>query len=278
MTNIRRRRAAALVLLALSAPGPAPAQEPPTGYDLTMEMTFLGWTVGRLRLQATIEPTEATTRLDLESIGFVRVLTGFVGWAEADAALLGPADVQALRFDTFYETNRATREVRLRYDPATGDIAQLETFKRGEPSEPDVPVEMRDGTIDPLSALFVMRDWTAAARDGGDKTIMLPMFDGRRRYDVEVTYLGKHDEEVGGRQQSTLALMLRLIPLAGFDEDDMLANWASKESGTWIRALITDDAALVPLLVETRGGFSLRTSIRTTEACLNTGVCTEYAF
>ena len=56
-----------------------------------------------------------------------------------------------------------------------------------------MPAKLQDGTIDPLTAFLRLRTWLPkrGRERRRTKKIRLPIFDGRKRFDLEATYLSR---------------------------------------------------------------------------------------
>ena len=85
------------------------------------------------------------------------------------------------------------------------------------PPEADrVPIAESDkiGVIDPLSAFLIPGPLDPMARVGCDRT--LAMFDGRRRYDLALSFK-RHDavKGEGGAQKMVLVCQIRFTPMSG---------------------------------------------------------------
>jgi hypothetical protein len=258
-----------LAILGLSAALLLPAM--PLGaaatdrYEVEMEMRFLGMNVGRVNLTSDVNAQAIDSRMDIATAGLVRSLTGFKSEITGAGRLAGNGDVWPERFASFYETKRETREVDVRYDEA-GRVVGLATFKRGEPTRVEVPEAMQHGTIDPLSALFTIRNWLAEVRDLGSGQRTLELFDGRRRYDLEVRYLARRPATFGGGRP-VLELRLDLKPIAGFNEPVNQNRRSARE----LFVLVSDDDLLMPLIIRTAAVDGVDAMLRTRRICYDNG-------
>jgi len=77
---------------------------------------------------------------------------------------------------------------------------------------PVVPEQARHHVLDPVSALFEIGRRGVA----GEGVFVLPVFDGRRRYDLLVEAVGPGRHDVGGASYETLDLRVVVKPLFGF--------------------------------------------------------------
>lgn len=258
-------------LLALALAGPT-AAAPAGDFELDMQLRFLGLTVGEVVFTADVEPERAVARMDVETAGMVKRLTGFRSAVRSDARLDGTGDAWPVAFDSYYETKRETRNVTLRFD-GERRVVELATLKRGEPTAVDVPSELQHGTMDPLAALFTIRNWLAEVRAAGSGARTLELFDGRRRYDLDVTYLARRPADFDDGA-SVLELRLDVRPIAGFNDDD------PRGGARQLFVLVSDDDLLVPLVIRTATREGLDAVVRTTRVCAGPGrtACREIPF
>lgn len=254
-----------LAALVLAAP---PLHAETRDYRLRAEMRFLGMSVGEVELEADADGDERAQRLAMATTGMVERLTGFRGEISARSRVAEGLPA-SLTFRSFTATDRATREVQLRYD-GSGRVVDLATFKRGEPEGSEVPEAMRDGTIDPLTALAAVRDWIVEVRDAPPAQTTLPIFDGRRRYDLEVTLVERRVAQFASGATPVLEVRLQSRPIAGFDE---------RSDGTRaITVLISDDDLVVPLIMRTAVMGDLTAALYTTRVCAADATCRDYRY
>ena len=60
-------------------------------------------------------------------------------------------------YDSTYETKNTDRKVLIRYDEDDGQITEFKAWKRGKPRNSKVPEDLRQATIDPLTAVLRYR-------------------------------------------------------------------------------------------------------------------------
>lgn len=105
---------------------------------------------------------------------------GSSGWVRG--AMLAP-----VQYDSNYEGEKATQRVALAYTPAGINLVAdpMYDVRRFPVSE-----EQKKGTLDPLSGItFALSGITVTPDKPCGDTI--PIFDGRRRYDIALTYVGQ---------------------------------------------------------------------------------------
>lgn len=161
--------------------------------------------------------------------GHLSILThGMTHWVsrltiESDSwGLVTPNGFQPLTFSQKSSSRDKNRRIEMRFVDQ-GEVAEklVDEERRNDaslvPADPDdpdppVPEEARHHVLDPVTALFEMGRRGMA----GEKAFVLPVFDGRRRYDLAVQAVGPGQHEIGGKSYDTLDLKAVMTPLYGF--------------------------------------------------------------
>ena len=95
--------------------------------------------------------------------------------------------VSPSRFDGTYRKEDRSREIAMSYG-AGGAIESFRLTKRDGIRVSAVPAGLPPGTVDPLAAFLRARAWLDQAPEGAE--LAMSVFDGRKRYDVNLRYLG----------------------------------------------------------------------------------------
>lgn len=227
--------------------GHATAALPPA-IDLRYAVTVAGMTVADLAL--TISPGGARTRsaFVMRSRGLAALLSGAYTRYEAVSRMPRNGASEPDAFEAYYYKRDRTRAISIRYD-RNGAIEEVALVKQGRRKRSDVPPVLQEGTIDPLTALLRLRRWLPEAALGrADRQIVIPVFEGRKRFDLEATWLRTLAGERGDARHE---LRVRLLAVFGFDRDDDLVSFPDEPEGRWLRVLVSADERLLPLVVET---------------------------
>ncbi|SMH58517.1 DUF3108 domain-containing protein [Azospirillum agricola] len=187
---VRRPRAAALAvaLLALPSAGllgasaPARAAEP---LAATYRLHIGGLAV--LDIVATLEMGDQSYRMEVkaQTEGFLNRLFPWQTVSRSDGAVRGGRLVPAHHSQSSVFREKP-RSVTLEYD-GQGNVAATVLPTPQEDGREPVPDAERQATYDPLSAFLTV---LAASARGEACTRSLPVFDGRRRYDMQFQDVG----------------------------------------------------------------------------------------
>ena len=150
------------------------------------------------------------------------------------------------RFRASYQKPDRLRETELQFAP-DGTLTRLTTRNQGRVQESPVPEALREPSIDPLAALMCLSYWLADGASA-DERIVYPVFEGRKRADLEAVYRGPTRVEIGGRSRGAHRLQASLKGISGFDQDDSFVTLPGQPRD-WIDVYASDDPLPVPLLV-----------------------------
>jgi hypothetical protein len=241
--TIRAAGGAAFLASVLVA-SPAGAAEPQT---LRYVATWAGLPAGEVHLQLAEGASAFRAQIDISTVGLPRWLTRFRARGVSEGAV--PADGLAapLRYDAAYDLrSRKGKRISMRFVGAGGDSVA----ERGPDDSSEkylLPSALLTDVVDPLAALTRMRE---ALRTGlaGHGHFAIPVFDGKRRFDVEERAVSREARQIGDQTLSVLHLALLLRPIAGFKGDDGEPNPDPKPRG--LDLLFTDDGSFTPVRLE----------------------------
>lgn len=212
------RRAALLFAAALLAAGPVRAAQPTT---LLMQAWWGGLKGADIQFTVDKENGHWQGRFLVHGAGIVRWLTKL----EADAGGHGKLGPEGAAPDSYFQhvaSNKSERTVELgfRGDPPLGArLSDRETYvdpskqARDPENVPDLPEAQRRDTMDPIAAILSLGERAV----NGDRHFNLPIYDGRRRFDLDVTVTGPNHHGLLGRQVDTVDAIGVVHPIAGFN-------------------------------------------------------------
>ena len=161
-----------------------------TTLELTYNLYAGGVPLGRVSLSARIRESGYTAASTLETVGlanaFWRAKLEGSSFGSVDGRGPHPSTYEA--FSIHSETRGNRQQVTVTYDNG------LPTFVASPPYTSVVPVsdEDRMGTLDPISALIFFTTSYEANRQK-PCSLVAPVYDGRRRYDVTLDFVRKRD-------------------------------------------------------------------------------------
>jgi hypothetical protein len=226
----------------VTASSPALAETPPVRLSACYQIAWGGIGFADLRLSVT-SGTAFTAETAIETYGLVDLFGPFHFDATSRGRLAGPGMALPGQYVSLdgHKPDKRRRTV-LSFDPESGAVAEELTPPRGR-----VRVEpaLRTGAVDPLTALLQARGAIRRSLDGGPATVILPIYDGSKRYDFELDILGRVALAAG---QPAIRATARVRPIAGFRERQLEHVQDPAE------IYLSDDVYLLPLRV--RAGWS----------------------
>jgi hypothetical protein len=249
--------AAGLLLLSIMAAGPAPASAAGR-QELRYQIEVAGVQVGEIEVAAQQGARTARARVGWAMDGLFGMLERGEGTLEGrgrvgDGGLVAPALFQGRS-----EKPDREREVVIRYGE-DGAISSLRLTNNGERRKSGVPEDLRQDTVDTLTAFWRLRRWAVAETDGhGEEPLVVSVFDGRRRYDLHARRLGRERAERDGREVEAVRIELRLVPRAGFDEDGRVFGSTVDPDRPWAEVLVSAGEDPVPLVATGTGRLAWR--------------------
>lgn len=203
----RRLLCCGVVLCLAFAAAPARAQ-----LSACYNVTWLGFPLAEMVYAEERADAVVHSQFVVESVGLVDVFGPFRYEAVADTRS-ADGEHEPLGYTARDGPDpRAQRIIDLSFDPATGGIDEIVKPPRDETK---VEPALRRGAIDPMTAFIATRASVRDAEARGMGSLRLPIYDGSKRYDVEVVMAGR--ERVSGMGEAVKA-MVTLHPIAGFDD------------------------------------------------------------
>jgi hypothetical protein len=150
------------------------------------------------------------------------------------------------RFRASYQKPDRLRETELEFAP-DGSLTHLVTRNQGRPQESPVPEDLREPSIDPLATFLRLSDWVAGEPELGE-SVAVPVFEGRKRADLETIYRGRVTLQLGGSSRPAHHLQAAVQGISGFDDSDNFVTLPG-EPLDWIDAYASDEPTPVPLLI-----------------------------
>jgi hypothetical protein len=204
------------LLLALLAGTPAFAQAPPRTLDVSYSLSFWGVDFGHIQYSNALKGDSYAAKAHFETQGMVGFFWKSLIDATADGGV-GARSISPALYDSHsHYRDRPLQQIKLTY---ASDGASVLFDPPVDLIRFPVTREQQKGAIDPMSALISMLVGTSAAPKTPCGT-GAQVFDGRRRYDVQFTYV--KDEKLslnhGLYEGSAYLCELHFVPIAGYPQ------------------------------------------------------------
>ncbi len=224
----------------LSAP---PAKASNTGVTANFELYMGGFQVAKADIELGLYDDCFDLRLAAEPYGIVSYLSSFklVSWADGcrKAAGVVPASYSV----DYFKDGRKKRWVRVDYNGAESPLIRAEPAPENDNRDP-VPFGLRDGSLDPLSAVFAIIE--TITREGHCKGER-PVYDGRRLFRVKLSHVGSAElpqSDYAAYSGTAIECLVRIEKVAGFKKSEIRKRHFPEK----VRVYLAEAVAGAPLL------------------------------
>ena len=201
---------------------------------LLFEVYWGGLHVADLTLSMQNHDGKFDNRLKVETRGFARFVSNLALKASSSGKVVDGEIYLPAKYRTDYSNRKHFRWVEILFpyetDGAKTDPAEATTGTRPLPGKlkkwnpkdkgPEkldkVSDEMLLGVVDPVTAIVQSISGIGEHLKGGPDHFTIKGFDGRRRFDFDVEYLGLATRTVGDKKHNTYHMRITPRPVAGF--------------------------------------------------------------
>lgn len=224
LTNIKLAIIGLAALLLL--PLPAAAESINAKYDAEWN----GLRIGEMTVTVDEQSNNYTYSVILTAEGLLKTFTHYRSENTSKGKLSKGAPIPASYFTEWWR-KKEHQQVSVAYTNNGKKVVETATPPEKRPKRPIVPAKYKDNTLDPVLAALVARDRIREIVEAGKaadetasfpKKITLPVFDGRRRFDVELTINGYKKKKYDGKKQNLLEIVFFRTPVNGFNDKELV--------------------------------------------------------
>jgi hypothetical protein len=185
-----------------------------TTVEVVWHLFLAGIDLGKIGLSSTLKGNEYSANSWLETRGVINLFWESRIDADTRGVIEGGRMTPEL-YNSDYKGPRSTQKVALAY--TSGFPAKLIAVPEYDLNRFPVTEEQKKGTIDPLSGMIFAIAGVSVA-DGAPCGTTIPIFDGKRRYNVNMTYRSQVQVDDGkhGYRGPALECELEYEQIAGF--------------------------------------------------------------
>jgi hypothetical protein len=201
------------LMLAAAQAGPDTAPKAPASLDIAYSLAFWGIPFGETSYSGKFSNGEYAASSHFNTSGIVSIF-----WqATIDASVTGRISAQSIspiEYDSFYRRGSSKKErVKVSFD--TNAVTTLADPPYDTTKYPVSESQKREA-VDPMSAITLVLAGVKADRANPCGTVA-PVFDGRRRYNIEFTYIKDERVDLGKLFSGTAHLcQVHYRQIAGF--------------------------------------------------------------
>jgi hypothetical protein len=221
----------------------------PRQLELKYTISVSGVDAGQITLGVTSGDDGFRISSNLQSLGFIDTFIGFRSTAHTKGSI-SIGKIRPLRHEADNLWRGDSRHVRLTYG-ARGPL-NSEVHPSAEDDDREaVPREMWQGTFDALSAAYVASLAVRANTDNAAARCLvnIPIFDGRRRYDIRLRPVGNRPVEGPVYRGSAFECDVELHRIAGSSKNPWIPRSENETGKVWYSKL-SEDWPPVPVRFE----------------------------
>ena len=183
-----------------------------------------GLNVGEMTVMLDQNNTDYTYKVILDSVGLVRTFTNYRSENMATGKIVNGKPVPGTFFTEWWR-KKEHQQVTVIYKNG-GKIAE-ETANPPEkrPKRPIVEPKYKNNTLDTVTSALWARERIrelVESKPSYPQKFTMPVFDGRRRFDVELTINGYKKKKYAGKEEDLLEIVFYRTPVNGFNEKELL--------------------------------------------------------
>jgi len=225
------------------------ASSEPRQLELKYSISVTGVEAGRLTLSVTTQGNKFRISSNFQSLGFIDTFIGFRSTASTNGSISSVGiNPFVHRADNLWREE--SRYVRLSYGPHGPVNSDIHPSAEVDDREA-VPREMWNGTFDALSAAY-LSSLAARTNAGGDIArckATIPIFDGRRRYDIRLNPVGNRPVDGPIYRGSAFECDVELHRIAGNSKNPWIPRSENETGKVWYSKL-SEDWPPVPVRFE----------------------------
>jgi len=238
---------------ALAAGGQSADEPAQAASHLSMALTLYagGVTLGKVDMDATLHAGDYHVVSNLETSGIVNAFWQAQIQATSDGKFKAKG-IEPTLYDS-YDTNHSGKRQQVSLTYENGNPIRLFAEPKFQTKGYDVKPEEQKATLDPLSAVIFITSGVAASADN-PCGVVAPVFDGRRRYNIELSKVKDTTIKMDNglyKGKATICEM-KYKQLAGFKPKIIKENASFPKINAWIATFpssIPGRTYVVPLRV-----------------------------
>ncbi|WP_420434897.1 DUF3108 domain-containing protein [Hyphobacterium sp.] len=245
------RMIAAIAACSLLAPDASANRRTALEIEADYTASVLVFRVGRVSLNANLGIDGYAARAHVQAAGLAALFTDFSIDSDVEG-LFAQGHPVPVNYGHIERTGDKTRVVDVDFEDGIARSTASPAFSSwGDPpaSETD-----RTGVVDPMTATLLLSELVTAS-DSAPCEGVIPVFDGKQRYDLNLVSRGIETIRTRGYRGEVLVCDAYYAPISGYDPEDWPEPGETRHPlRMWI-APIGDGTAFLPVRLHTRAGF-----------------------
>lgn len=217
---------------------------PAQSYNLQYQAYWGGIEAANMELSISETKSDYSGQFNFRTKGLINKLWKFNVTAESHGLFNSPTPAPRV-----FAANSTLRNKQKRYAWNFDPKNKLARTTDDPAIEKTIGEEWRRGVFDPIGAIQQLRAMVRTAKSSAQlKSVagqIVPIFDGRKRFDLILQSVSTREEKIGGKNYALIDLAARIDPKAGFKDRD-LDGWKSSK----ITLSLADDGMYFPVKIQ----------------------------
>jgi hypothetical protein len=220
--------AAGLAMLA-GAPLNAEPEGKPIKVKASYGINFNGINIGDFKLTALMSSSEYSVNANAEISLLAGMLFDWQGTTSSSGRVIrrGPLPYN---YSFGYKTSDKSERIDVKF--SNNVVSEIAVNPPSRPTGARIPITRKhmQNVVDPMSAVVLLTNTGGAGKSGVEVcTRRLPIFDGKARYDLQLSYKGvKNITAANGYKGPAYICKVKFYPIAGHRPGDEDSNYAAK--------------------------------------------------
>jgi hypothetical protein len=250
--------------IAAGAPSRAEPEAKPVKVKANYGINFNGLNIGDFKLTALISSNEYSVTANADISLLAGILFEWRGTTSSSGRVIrrGPLPYN---YSFGYKTSDKSERIDVKF--SNNVVSEIAVNPPQRPSSSRVPITRKhmQNVVDPMSAVVLLTNTGGAGKSGVEVcTRRLPIFDGKARYDLQLSYKGvKTISAANGYKGPAYICKVKFYPIAGHKPGDDDSDFAAKSDGIEVWMMPVSQAGIyVPyyIYVPTPAGSATLTS------------------
>ncbi len=181
-------------------------------------------------------------RAEIDSLGLAKAISRFYSRTSTKGDIRAGKYIQN-EYRTAFNLRKRLKNLLITYSKDGKVKSDIMTPPDNPKKRPPVNLEMKHNTLEPLTAILYARKYI---KEGKEK-FSLPLYDGRRRFDLNFTSKGIKNLSIAGNTANFISYEMIRDEIAGFTENEKAR--AITEDPV-VRIYIANDNQFIPYYVE----------------------------
>ena len=190
--------------------------------NLRYELFWSGFKVGEMNLKLKEEGNKYDYLSHIESKNLLKYFTEYWSVNRTQGKIIGSLLIPEI-YESRWSRKKDRQEIEVSYKK-DGSIREVIKTPEDRKKHPEVSEKLKKNALDPITASIASRNKIRKIIESGANfpaKFTIPVFDAKRRFDVEHVINGYKNINVSGKDRNLLHVQFQRTPIAGFRANEL---------------------------------------------------------